>query len=72
VRYVGSTFDDALNTASTPAFTLFDAAIHYDSGHWRFALNGNNNANKKYVATFSSGYAWGAKRSVVLSAKYRW
>jgi hypothetical protein len=54
---VGSIFDDALNTASTPAFTLFDAALHYDSGHWRFALNGNHRANKKYVATCSSGCA---------------
>lgn len=71
VRYVGSTFDDALNTVSTSAFTLFDAAIHYDSGPWRFALNGSNLANKKYLATCSSGCLWGSERSVVLSAKYR-
>lgn len=70
-RYVGSTFDDALNTVSTRAFTLFDAAIHYDSGPWRFALNGSNLVNKKYVATCSSGCLWGSERSVVLSAKYR-
>jgi len=72
VRYVGSTYDDAANTVRTPSFTLVDAAIHYERGPWRFALNVSNLANKKYVATCSSGCLWGSERTAVLSAKYRW
>lgn len=73
VRYVGSTWNDATNTSSQPSFTLADAALHYDQGPWRFALNASNLLNKKYMASRAyGGYYLGAERSVVFSAKYRW
>lgn len=41
----------ALNTPLyvTPATTLFDAALHYDTPDWRFALNGSNIFDKRYA-----------------------
>lgn len=73
VRYVGSTWNDTTNTSSQPSFTLVDAALHYDQGPWRFALNASNLLNKRYVSSRAYGnYFLGAERSVVLSAKYRW
>ncbi len=73
VRYVGSTWNDSSNTSSQPSFTLVDAALHYDQGPWRFALNASNLVNTQYVASRAyGGIFMGAERSVVFSAKYRW
>lgn len=77
VRHVGSTYNDAANTSKTPSFTLFDAALRYDTGPWRLALNVQNLANKEHVATCFESVGggnqclYGQKRTVVLSAKYR-
>ncbi|MGD9599282.1 MAG: TonB-dependent siderophore receptor [Steroidobacteraceae bacterium] len=74
VRYVGTRFDDRENLFESPSYTLFDAAIHYDRGAWRFALNSANLGDKKYFATGSvaSGYYPGVRRTIIASAKYRW
>jgi len=73
VRYVGSTWNDSTNTSAQPSFTLVDAALRYDQGPWRFALNASNLFNKQYVSSRAYGlYLLGAERSVVFSAKYRW
>ena len=72
MRYVGRRYDDALNTRSTAAFTLVDAALRYDHGRWRYALNVANLFNKTYVASRAyGGYYPGAERSFTLSARYR-
>ena len=72
VRYVGSRYDDLENTQSTPAFTLVDAAIRYDQGPWRLALNVANLFDKDYVASRArGGYYPGAERSFTLTARYR-
>lgn len=73
VRYVGKRFDDAANTRFTPAFTLVDAAIRYDQGAWRYALNVANLFNKTYAASRAyGGYYPGAERSFTLTARYRY
>lgn len=73
-RYVGERYDDRENLFESPSYTLFDAAIHYDRGAWRFALNSANLADKKYFSTGSigNGYYPGARRTLIASAKYRW
>ncbi|MGS1005769.1 TonB-dependent siderophore receptor [Achromobacter anxifer] len=77
VRYVGSIYNDEANTWKTPSFTLFDAALQYDTGPWRFALNVQNLANKEYVSTCyqsvgdGSQCQYGQERTLVLNARYR-
>lgn len=47
--------------------TLFDAIIHYDTPDWRFAINGSNILDKRYVARCSgpAGCNFGAGRQVI-------
>lgn len=49
------------------AATLFDAMIHYDTPTWRFAINGSNILDKKYVArcASASGCTYGAGEDVI-------
>jgi iron complex outermembrane receptor protein len=71
VRYMSSFSDGA--APEVPSVTLLDLLLAYDTAHWRYALNINNAADKKYVSTcLSRGDCWfGARRSVVASATYR-
>ena len=57
----------------TPSVTLLDLLFAYDTGNWRYALNVNNATDKEYVSTcLSRGDCWfGARRSVIASATYR-
>lgn len=72
VRYVGQRYDNMANTVSSKSFTLVDAAIRYDQGPWRFALNVANLFDKDYVASGASGgYYPGAERNFTLTARYR-
>ena len=47
--------------------TLFDATVHYDLPGWRFAVNGSNGADKRYVArcTGAFGCVYGQARQVL-------
>jgi iron complex outermembrane receptor protein len=73
MRYAGTT-GDGIGVQSVPAVTLVDAMVGYDTGPWRLALNVNNLADKRYVATcLDRGDCWfGVRRKVVLSATYAW
>lgn len=74
VRYVGKHYGDIYNDWKTPAYTLLDAAAHYDVGSWRLQLNVSNLADKNYVSVCNSA-AWcyyGYARTVTASARYRW
>lgn len=52
---------------------MADAAIRYDTGPWRFALNVSNLFDKEYLSGRAYGsYFRGAERNVILTAKYRW
>ncbi|MCB2047342.1 MAG: TonB-dependent siderophore receptor [Novosphingobium sp.] len=46
---------------------LFDAIIHYDTPGWRFAINGSNILDKRYVARCASfsNCTFGASRQVI-------
>ena len=74
VRYIGETFGDSINSARmvVPSITLFDAAIDYESDHWRFALNVHNIADKTYVASCWDTCYFGEPRTVIGTITRRW
>lgn len=74
VRYVGRTYGSADNDLVLPARVLVDAAVHYDTGRWRLALNASNLFDKQYLAYCTSPMIcyWGASRTVLATARYQW
>ncbi|VVP05364.1 Ferrichrome outer membrane transporter/phage receptor [Pseudomonas fluorescens] len=82
VRYTGNTYGDQANTelGKADAYTVFDAAVHYDLGRLNnslkgasLALNATNLFDKDYISTCDSFYCYyGDQRSVVASATYKW
>jgi iron complex outermembrane recepter protein len=75
VRYIGETWGDDANTFEVPAVTLADAALHYERGNYRVALNVNNVFDKEYIAAcfnFEAGCNYGQRRVVLGSLIYRW
>jgi iron complex outermembrane receptor protein len=73
-RYVGERPGNIYGVPSEPAYTLLDAVLSYDLGHWRYALNVNNLTDKRYVPSpcYGRGCTYGAPRTVALNASYRW
>lgn len=81
-RYTGNTYGDQANTylGKANAYTVFDAAVHYDLGRLNnslkgasVAVNATNVFNKDYLSTCDSYYCYyGDERSVVASATYKW
>ncbi|MHC8385059.1 TonB-dependent siderophore receptor [Pseudomonas sp. LB3P14] len=81
-RYTGNTYGDQGNTSlgKADAYTVFDAAVHYDLGRLdnslkgaSLALNATNLLDKDYISTCDSFYCYyGDQRSVVASATYKW
>lgn len=71
-RYIGNQAGNGENTFNVPSYTLFDAAIYYNTASWRFALNGRNLANKQYIAGCASitQCYQGDPRTVMLTANY--
>jgi iron complex outermembrane recepter protein len=68
VRYIGSSWDgrDALET---PAATLFDAMIAYDTKTWRWSLNAYNLEDERYFSTcLNRGDCWFGQGLTVISA----
>ncbi|MDT9676440.1 TonB-dependent siderophore receptor [Pseudomonas sp. JV414] len=81
-RYTGNTYGDQGNTwlGKADAYTVFDAAVHYDLGRLdnslkgaSLALNATNLFDKDYISTCDGFYCYyGDQRSVVASATYKW
>lgn len=69
-RYTDRRYDDEANLFETPAYTLFDAALSYDTGPWALAFNVHNLFDKDHTGN-ASGYYRGSRRTAVLSARYR-
>jgi len=74
IRYVGESWGSDLNTFKVPPFFLADAAIYYEWGKFRFAVNAQNLFDKTYVSSCSgrSYCYYGERRKVVASVHYRW
>jgi iron complex outermembrane receptor protein len=71
-RYVGRRANDEYNTTFQGGATVFDAAVHYETGGWRLALNVSNLLNKEYFSICYHGECYrAAERAATLSAKYR-
>ncbi|RYF07422.1 MAG: TonB-dependent siderophore receptor [Comamonadaceae bacterium] len=71
VRYLSAFHDGA--GPRVPSSLVGDAVLAYDSQNWRYALNVNNVADKKYLSTcLGRGDCWWAeRRKAVVSATYR-
>jgi len=54
--------------------TLWDGAIHYNYGHWRFALDGTNLFDKTYVAscTSISDCTYGSARLIMATVDWKY
>ena len=76
IRWVGSSYDDEMNTHKNSDYALVDSVVHYDlAGKYegvRLALNASNLFDYRYI-TCESGYCYrGEGRSVIGSVRYRW
>lgn len=60
------------STTVTPGFTIFDAALAYEQGAWRYALNINNLGDKAYADPCSFNCSWGRPREANGTVSYRW
>ena len=74
VRYVGSSYADPANALPVDAYTLFDAAVHYEIDGWRAAINVANIADKTYVSSCASPTAcyYGDRLRTTASLAYKW
>lgn len=83
VRYVGSSFGDAANTAAmvVPSYVLGDLAVHYDLAGaspklkgWKLAVNMTNISDKTYVSACASANQcfYGNGRTTLGTVSYRW
>lgn len=75
VRYLSSTPGNLPSAFvpliyTSPAVTLFDAALHYNIPGWRFAVNGSNLFDKRYAGrcTGSMSCFFGQSRQVIATA----
>ncbi|MDA7949224.1 MAG: TonB-dependent siderophore receptor [Hyphomicrobiaceae bacterium] len=76
VRYIGDSFADTANAIKIPDVTLADAAVHYERGNMRLALNVQNVFDKEYASgcfvRATTLCPFGATRNVTASLKLRW
>lgn len=83
VRYVGSSYGDAANSAAmvVPAYALGDAQVHYDLAGlspqfngWKLAVNMTNIFDKTYVSACASSTQcfYGNGRTTLGTIRYQW
>ncbi|MDB6143570.1 MAG: TonB-dependent siderophore receptor [Pseudomonas sp.] len=88
-RYIGDTDNVAIGSLGfvrdkddghTPAYTVYDAAVHYDLGRVNnslkgvsVAVNANNVFDKEYISTCDGFYCYfGDRRNILASVDYKW
>lgn len=84
VRHTGQTFGDTANTIIVPAYTLVDAAIHYELVNLdprfkgaKLSVNATNLFDTTYVSqctvqAFDNACVYGLRRQVLATLRYRW
>jgi iron complex outermembrane receptor protein len=74
MRYQSASAGAPDNSLTVPSYTLYDAALHYATPHWRFSLNVANVFDRRYISGCQSYAicAFGNERTVLASAKYDW
>ena len=88
-RYIGETDNIAIGSMAyvpdasyghTDAYTVYDAAVHYDLGKMNKSLQGatvsvnaNNVFDKQYLSTCDGFYCYyGDRRNIMASVNYKW
>jgi iron complex outermembrane receptor protein len=72
-RFIGAQYGDQGNLLRMPSVTLVDAAIHYDTGRWRWSLNAQNLFDRVYVNCQGANYCgYGLRRAVIARLTYQW
>lgn len=78
-RRVGATYGDDVNSLRVPAFTLYDAMVHYDFGRsgslhgLSLQLNAVNLLDKSYLASCQGQFCFaGLRRAVYATLRYSW
>lgn len=71
-RYTGAIPSES-NSVEVPAVTLFDAALSWESPHWRLALSGSNLEDETVIAVCleRGDCFYGPRRNIVGSIAYR-
>ncbi len=74
IRYSSASAGAPDNSLTVASATLYDAALHYDTRHWRFSLNVENLFDRRYISGCQSYAvcAFGNERTVLAGAKYDW
>lgn len=74
IRYQSASAGAPDNSLTVPSYTLYDAALHYDSRNWRFSLNATNLFDRRYISGCQSYSVcgFGNERTVLASANYHW
>ncbi|KAE8756503.1 TonB-dependent siderophore receptor [Paraburkholderia madseniana] len=74
IRYQSASAGAPDNSLTVASYTLYDAALHYHSRNWRFALNVANLFDRHYISGCQSYAvcAFGNERTVLANAKYTW
>ncbi len=70
-RYTGDKAGDSSNSYTVTSYTVLDAALYYQTGPWRFALNGRNLSDKEYIVGCNGNTCYpGDPRMVMFTANY--
>lgn len=74
IRYQSASAGAPDNSLTVPSYTLYDAALRYDTRAWRFSLNVSNVFDRRFISGCQSYSvcAFGNERTVLASAKYDW
>lgn len=74
VRYQSASAGAPDNSLTVPSYTLYDAALRYQTRAWRFSLNVENLFDRRFISGCQSYSvcAFGNERTVLASAKYDW
>jgi iron complex outermembrane receptor protein len=74
IRYQSASAGAPDNSLTVASYTLYDAALHYHTRNWRFALNVANLFDRHYISGCQSYSvcAFGNERTVLANAKYTW
>lgn len=72
MRKTASRVGDVLNTYDVPGYTVFDAALSYKTGAWRFAVNARNLGDKNHFmgTTAGTNVSVGERRAIIGSVQY--
>lgn len=71
VRNVGKSYSND-NSFSIPSYTVYDAALRYLFGPWRFSLSVKNLLDKEYVGACTFACFYGEERNLTASVRYTW